>query len=173
MSLKNILIYFILAVTIISGLVWFARPDRSGAVDPTADVISLLIGNPTEFDFGSISMAKGKVSKKFAIKNTSAGPTLIEKIYTSCMCTSASLIVADPSTDLGQVKTFGPFGMPGHGLAPKTNQELKPGEEAQVEVIFDPAAHGPAGVGPIERVVYVAEKGRQPLELKIKAMVTP
>lgn len=116
------------------------------------------------FDFGTISMAAGNVSHSFRIKNSGADAVAINKIYTSCMCTSASLIVGDLK--------LGPFGMAGHGFIPKINRALAPGEEASLEIVFDPAAHGPAGVGTIQRVIYLeTSAGRQTLE--ITANVTP
>lgn len=161
--MKNIIIGIAATLAILGGIIWLTRPDKSGA-DANYGASSLQT-TETEYDFGTISMAKGKVSKIFPLKNASAQAAFIEKIYTSCMCTEASLIKPD--------RKFGPFGMPGHGIAPKINQTLNPGEEVQIEVVFDPNAHGPAGVGPIDRIVYVEEKERLPLELKIKAMVTP
>ncbi|MBI2454455.1 MAG: DUF1573 domain-containing protein [Parcubacteria group bacterium] len=173
MKLKNFLIYIISIVVVVGGLVWIARPGQNDIADPTAAIVSTLTTPENQYDFGTISMANGKVSKIFTITNSSAEPMQIEKIYTSCMCTEASLILGSPSANSGQTLRFGPFGMPGHGLVPKVNQALDAGESAEIEVVFDPNAHGPAGVGAIERIVFVEEKGRQPLELKIKAMVTP
>ncbi len=119
----------------------------------------------TSFDFGRISMAKGDVSKTFLLKNESKLPIIVKKVYTSCMCTSAIMKTA--------VKKFGPFGMPSHGLAPSLNIPLAPGEEFQVEAIFNPAAHGPSGIGPIERSVIIESDGFTSKELVIKALVTP
>lgn len=151
---------------VLGGLIWYTNISRtSGKIDPTAAVLSHLAAAESSYDFGSVSMAKGKVSKTFEIKNTVANPLVIEKIYTSCMCTSASLVTSE--------REFGPFGMPGHGLVPKANATLNPGGTAKINVVFDPAAHGPAGVGPIERVIFVEEKGHLPLQLEIKAVVTP
>ena len=63
--------------------------------------------------------------------------------------------------------------MPGHGgSVPKVNDTIKAGETREIEVVFDPNAHGPAGVGLIERVVRL-EYGEKTLELNIKAVVTP
>ena len=90
---------------------------------------------------------------------------MINKMYTSCMCTTATLIING--------KIFGPYGMQGHGFIPKINEALAPGEEAQIEAIFDPAAHGPAGVGPIERLIYIESSNAPTLELTISAVVTP
>jgi len=117
------------------------------------------------FDFGTISMAAGKVSHSFRIKNNGDAPVKVAKVYTSCMCTEAFWVKSD-------VK-MGPFGMPGHGIVPKINQTLEPGAEANIEVIFDPAAHGPAGVGPIERVTYLEGEKNMLLEVGIKAIVAP
>ncbi|MBI2588055.1 DUF1573 domain-containing protein [Candidatus Azambacteria bacterium] len=119
------------------------------------------------FDFGAVSMAAGNVAHTFQVKNTGEAPVTIGKMYTSCMCTTARL-------EHGGVRK-GPFGMPGHGFAGEreANETIGPGEEAAVEVIFDPAAHGPAGIGRIERIVYLEPEAGKPLELTIAATVTP
>lgn len=119
----------------------------------------------TAYNFGSISMARGKVSHRYLIRNTGGGSILIRKIYTSCMCTTAALVKGAKRTD--------PFGMPGHGVIPTINEPMKPGEDALIEVVFDPAAHGPAGIGPVNRVVTIENSGGRPLELVIAANVTP
>lgn len=117
------------------------------------------------FDFGNISMAAGKVTHRFRIRNTGDSAITINKMYTSCMCTVATLIT------LGGQK--GPFGMPGHGTFPAIAERIEPGGGAQVEVVFDPAAHGPAGIGPTDRTVTIATRENQVLELRFSAMVKP
>lgn len=126
---------------------------------------SALAAAETAFDFGSISMAKGKVQRRFAVQNTGSAPAAITRMYTSCMCTSASIVKGD--------ERLGPFGMQGHGFNPRIDMKLAPGETAEVIVTFDPAAHGPAGVGTIARTVYLEQDGAEPLELNIQATVTP
>lgn len=116
------------------------------------------------YDFGEISMANGKVSKVFTFKNNTAEIIVAEKLYTSCMCTTAALVIGGQS--------FGPFSMPAHGFIPEINENIDPGQEAQIEVVFDPAAHGPAGVGPIERQAILETSDGQ-LIFKFKAQVTP
>jgi hypothetical protein len=118
------------------------------------------------FDFGRISMAQGKVSHRYSIQNSGATPLTITKMFTSCMCTTATLTT--PSA-----KQFGPFGMPGHGLLASISESLAPKEVAQVDVVFDPAAHGPAGVGPTARTVTVVNDAGLALELRFNATVTP
>ena len=117
------------------------------------------------FDFGKISMAAGNVSKVYWIKNISGDPLTVTQLSTSCMCTVATLI-----TPAGKK---GPFGMPGHGPASRLAERLAAGASAQVEVVFDPAAHGPAGIGQTDRVVTIENDAGLPLELRFSAMVTP
>lgn len=96
-----------------------------------------------EFQFGTISMSKGKVKKSFKIKNIGESNLKISKMATSCMCTTAQLIVGEKKSPVVQM----------HDGQARWTEELKPGEEGLVETIFDPAAHGPQGVGEIMRVI--------------------
>ena len=163
----NSTIHFaVMAVTAIGLLIWIAGPDdiSDGAGNMTS--AGNLILDETFFDFGNISMAAGIVSHEFKVKNAGDGDAVVSQIYTSCMCTSAIFFN-------GEIR-FGPFGMAGHGFIPKFNGKISVGEEAIIKVDFDPAAHGPAGVGPIERAVYLVQKnGDQPLEIRFRAVVTP
>lgn len=133
--------------------------NQSSDVDVNTDPASF-------FDFGTISMARGTVERVFTLKNTHAEAVTLKSIYTSCMCTSAVLEYSG--------KSYGPFGMPGHGMMPSVNVTLAPNEEATLKVVFDPAAHGPAGVGPIERTVVVEDGSTEPFAvMTIRALVTP
>lgn len=158
-------ILFVLAAATIF---WIARP-ASDVAEPvvagTGTGSGRLSATEASYDFGKVSMSAGKVSHDFTIKNSGSGSLVIEKLYTSCMCTSASLVLRGDK--------IGPFGMPGHGFVPGIRETMGPGEEAGVGVVFDPAAHGPAGVGRIERVVYLENNAGSPLQLKISATVTP
>lgn len=150
-------------------LVVLAGPDKdknpAAASNRLTANLAALTTEENSFDFGSISMAAGKVSHLFKIKNSGTETLKIERVYTSCMCTTARLATADGQTPF--------FGMPGHGFIPKINKEIKAGEEATIEVVFDPAAHGPAGVGPISRVVYLESGEETPFEVSFSAVVTP
>lgn len=154
-----------IGILILGGLVWIAQPDgqNTAPITPSSNG-SITVEGVNNYDFGSISMAAGKVKHQFKIKNTSAQAVTISKMYTSCMCTTATLTTGG--------KQFGPFGMPGHGAIPKINQTINPNEEATVEVVFDPAAHGPAGVGRIQRSVTVENNAGRPVGLMFAAMVT-
>lgn len=165
--MKNIIMVAVVAVLALGAAVWISWPaPGEGEGANTASVMnSALTAEESSFDFGTISMAAGKVRHEFKIGNSGPEPVKIIQLSTSCMCTEANLI-----TSAGRK---GPFGMPGHGLFnPKISEMLNPGEEGTVEVVFDPAAHGPAGVGPIERAVYI-DTSRGVAELKIKAVVNP
>lgn len=124
-----------------------------------------LIAKETQYDFGRISMAAGKVAKEFKIKNTGSGAVTATRLTTSCMCTTAELAY--------QGRSVGPFGMPGHGFVPGIKTVIAPGDEAIIKVVFDPAAHGPAGVGAIRREVYLEQEGGSRLTLSFSAFVTP
>lgn len=155
------------AVIVLGALLWIARPDDSQSSTETLENSngSLTVEEANNYDFGTISMAAGRVTHQFKIKNTGSEAVNIEKMYTSCMCTTAMLTVGD--------KQFGPYGMPGHDAIPKINQIVNPEEEITVEVVFDPAAHGPAGVGRIQRTVTIENNAGRPIELQFAAVVTP
>jgi len=58
------------------------------------------------------------------------------------------------------------------GVTPNIKEKLEQGQEAEILVVFDPAAHGPAGVGKISRAVFVENSGGK-LEFYFDANVTP
>ena len=138
-----------------------------GSSNPAAYSASVLSAPENTFDFKTISMEDGEVSHMFEVKNDGAETVTIEKVYTSCMCTGA--YVTDSSD-----KTYGKFGMPGHGGPSATNIEVGPGDSVRVEAIFDPAAHGPSGVGLANRSIYIETNSQTSpkLELSFQAMVT-
>lgn len=165
---KSNIVGFAVATLALVGIIWIAqtkKQDNTNTVPIASGSGGSLTAEEMDFDFGSISMAAGNVKHSFKIKNADASVATIGKMYTSCMCTIATLEVRG--------EKFGPYGMPGHGFIPQLNQTVNPGEEAIVEVVFDPAAHGPAGVGRIERAVVIEQDGQRPLELGFTATVTP
>src|SRR3989338_5890877 len=166
-GMKKIIIGVGLGVLILAGVIFAAQPktSNSGAAVAVASNGTFVVEESSNYDFGSISMAAGKVTRQFKIRNTGAETVTVSKMYTSCMCTSALLMKGE--------KKFGPYGMPGHAVVPKINVPVEPNEEVIVEVVFDPAAHGPAGVGRIEREVILENNAGQPVKLQFAAMVTP
>lgn len=162
------------AILVIGGLIIAARPApvtrtptalEMVMADAASQSAGRLAAAETRFSFGQISMARGKVTHRYPIRNVGTEPLLIRKMYTSCMCTTAALVKNGKTSDA--------YGMPGHASIPTINVPINPQEEAFVEVVFDPAAHGPAGVGPIERAVTIETNAGRPLELAFRANVTP
>lgn len=166
--MKNIL-PIVLVVVATAGMVillaLISKPNSSArtAVQAGNDVLTVV--GDTKFDFGTISMAKGKVRKEFQVKNTAEQDVTLTKLFTSCMCTKASLTIDG--------KTVGPFGMPGHITVPSISEVLAAGATATVTAEFDPAAHGPAGVGAIERKVILENDAGGPIEFDFTAFVEP
>ena len=166
MNQKLNLILIIGSIAILAGIVVLAGA-FSGNSQNSFSVYSnsVLTAENNDYDFGTISMANGNVSYKFKLKNEGNEKIIIKKVYTSCMCTKAALLIGD--------RRVGPFGMPGHGIVPSISETLNPGQSTDVEVTFDPTAHGPAGVGRIDRMVSLENDAGLPLEFRFSANVTP
>jgi len=146
--------------------IWSARPGtREPLPEPMLGSPGALTASEMQFGFGSIRMADGKVSKEVTITNSSSAPVTLGKLFTSCMCTTAGL-------DVGG-KKYGPYGMQGHGYIPRTGAQLGAGQTARMIVTFDPNAHGPAGVGRIERTVTLEYGEQETLAVNFSAEVTP
>jgi len=153
-------------VALIAGLVAAGSRSAPPSPDGQSASTSRLAADRSANDFGAISMAAGLVSTDFTIRNTTSETLTISKLSTSCMCTSASLQINE--------STFGPFGMPGHGGGfTKAGVFVNPGEKVVVEATFDPAAHGPAGIGEVLREIYIDTGADKPIILGFKVNVTP
>jgi len=170
MKSKTIISFLIIILGII-GLFWWGRSvQKSTSANPSSNLSAsalALSALETSYDFGKISMAQGLVEKIFEISNPTNQDITVERITTSCMCTLSYI-----STSEGKEK--GPFGMVGHGgTVPKANEIIKAGESRVIRVVYDPNAHGPAGVGRIDRFVTLTDTSGGTLQLEIKALVTP
>lgn len=163
---KTTIISIAAIILVIGGAIWIARPDsQTSTVSSTRSNGTLIVEEASNYDFGAISMSAGKVKHQFKIKNTGNGEVIINKMYTSCMCTTASLMMAG--------KQFGPYGMSGHSAILKIGQVINPNEEAIIEVVFDPGAHGPEGTGKVKRLIYLETNSEitPKLQLTIEAEV--
>lgn len=171
LSIKNFFFYAAAIVGIVILIAWSSVSKDNSANNPdnlNASTHSALTIPERNFDFGTISMEKGKVSHVFEVKNPGNEIVTIEKVYTSCMCTKATITDSEGN---GQ----GIFSMPGHGGgSAEANIPIKPNETVIVEAIFDPAAHGPSGVGKADRSIYLETNSTQSpkIELQFSAMVT-
>lgn len=95
-----------------------------------------IIFEQTSYDFGEISQADGIAFTYFNIKNEGGSALIIDKLSTSCGCTSASIVY--------QGKEGPTFTMPGHGKENPKNWSVAivPGDTAKIKVYYDPNAHG-------------------------------
>lgn len=82
--------------------------------------------SPSFYDFGDVYQEDGIVSKTFVVTNTSDKKIKINKLSTSCGCTTADMALS----------------------------EFGPGESREMKVEYDPTVH-PDQFGFIERVVYL------------------
>ncbi|OGY90787.1 MAG: hypothetical protein A3B31_01995 [Candidatus Komeilibacteria bacterium RIFCSPLOWO2_01_FULL_53_11] len=137
-----------------------------GAPGAASTAKSALTAPEIFYDFGTISMKNGTVTKEFTVGNTTDKDILVSTVLTSCMCTSAFIVESD-----GGIK--GPFKMPGMGYVPPANELIKAGGSRIIRVVYDPNAHGPAGVGQIDRFITLTDSSGGTLQLEIKALVTP
>ncbi len=173
---KSLVTYIIGGILIVGVAVWAmlgGSGDNNGSDNGKSDITvssasALVAAVEDNFDFGAISMKDGDVIHNFEIKNMGSEPVIIKKIYTSCACTTA--FVTDASG-----KEYGKFGMPGHkNILPKTKIEVKAGESVILKAVYDPAKHGPAGVGMAKRSIYVeSNSSKTPkIEFQFTAMVS-
>lgn len=133
---------FVVPALIIAGAIALWAVKSSGSSPNQSGDPKLKIGQK-EYDFGTVSMAAGIIRKTFEIKNTGTADLEIENLRTSCHCTTAILTANGKK---------GPtFGMDGSAF---WSQKIPPGQTAELESIFDPAFHGPAGVGAATREIY-------------------
>lgn len=104
----------------------------------------------TTFDWEDINIEGGDVEHVFRLKNAGDKDLIIKSASTTCMCTTAFVETKDGLKSPA-------FGM--HGSTP-WGQPIKPGEEFDVRVVFDPMAHGPTATGPIQRSVFLVTSSK-------------
>ncbi|OGM30105.1 hypothetical protein A2801_03835 [Candidatus Woesebacteria bacterium RIFCSPHIGHO2_01_FULL_41_10] len=142
----------VFSLFLIVGFAVWQGGKESPAKEVTATTSSVDIKDlevtPASYNIGTIKMKDGNVVKTYEVKNTSAETMKLQRIATSCMCTKTKIKIGDKETR--------EFGMEGMGdKNPPINLELPSGQTATVTAIFDPAAHGPKGVGSFDRTVFL------------------
>lgn len=160
-KIKKILILLLPALLVVGGIALFIINRSPRELQTGVPRIEI---SPKEYDLGNVSMAAGLVKKTFEIKNIGSGSLKIEDIRTSCHCTTAVLKMGD--------KKSPESGMYGSGF---WSQNISPDQTAYLEVIFDPAYHGPQGIGPAVRAVYIStnDPENKRNEILLNANVTP
>ncbi|HEY4505083.1 MAG TPA: DUF1573 domain-containing protein [Candidatus Paceibacterota bacterium] len=168
MKNKKIVIVIVIAI-VLTMFFWWGKSIQkpiSEDYNLTRATESALISSEQLYNFGTISMTNGNVSRNFIMTNSTNKDIVVKSVETSCMCTQAFLVESD-----GSIK--GPFGMAGMGGVTKTEEIIKAGEDRILRVVYNPNAHGPAGVGNIDRFVIVTDSYGNALRFEIKALVTP
>ena len=162
---KGTIIAVSLAALAVIGIMLLGR-SINGAMSSQTEVTikSDLKAPETLFDFGVISMKNGNVAHTFQVKNPTDKDLTVVRLSTSCMCTTAYIVDG--------ASRSGPYGMPGMG-GTKTNTIFEAGKSKEIEVVFDPNAHGPAGVGPMQRFIHLTDTSGGKLQLQITGTVKP
>lgn len=121
-------------------------------------IISL---TPETYDLGDVSQKGVIVTTFFELKNEGKKDLVIDRLDTSCGCTSASIVFEDKE---------GPkFAMSGHGIeSPKDWKLTIPaGKNAQLKVYYDPNIHKDFR-GAATREIYVYSNDPIDFEKKVK-----
>lgn len=159
-NLKSLVTMGTVSLLILGGGVWLVM--RSQPVQMASNQGAVLGVGEQTFDWGTIQLNGGEVKRSFEIENKGNAELQLANLKTSCMCTKARLIVESEA---------GPwFAM--HSQSQWVGK-VPPGKKAQVEVVFDPAFHGPSGVGAISRTVTMQtnDPNRSSLEFRLSANV--
>ena len=104
----------------------------AAAAPENRPIISL---SSESFDFGDVSQKNGVVSTLFEIKNEGKQDLIIDKLDSSCGCTSASVVFQGAE---------GPrFAMAGHGIESPSDWKavIPPGQSGQLKIYYDPSVH--------------------------------
>lgn len=162
MTDRRIIIGLIVFTLLILGGGIYVLSISSAPVKITSSQNAKVSVDQKNFDWGNISYSGGNVTKTFAIKNTGSDILQLTGVKTSCTCTKAQIVIDGKSSPY--------FSM--HATSSWVG-EVAPGKEAELTVIFDPAFHGPTGVGPMERLISVETNDIQNpnLEFSLKGVV--
>lgn len=169
MEKKNLIITFLVSLSLILGFVLWqgkGKEEENKAGSQMTDLSEFKIKAGLE-NWGDIPINGGIVEKNFEFVNKTGKSLNLKRIATSCMCTTASVYVGEKTTKY--------FGMEMHtDKNPPVDLKIENEKTGKVSVKFDPAAHGPQGTGPFERIIYLYfsdPKGTK--EIVFKGVVTP
>ncbi len=162
MNNKKVILGFILVTALIlTGGVYVLSSTASSPIVTVSQNAKVQVDKKS-FDWGQIPYSGGNATKTFTVKNTGTDILKLSNIKTSCTCTKADISINGKKSPSFSMHTSS--GWVG---------EVNPGKEAQLMVVFDPAFHGPQGVGPIERLISVQTNDIQNpnLEFSLKGVV--
>lgn len=142
MNAKQIVIFLIVIVGLVGLLVWLGS---RGGVAPTVDASDpnrpIATVTTTDYDLGTMAVNEIK-QYTFQIKNTGLSDLTLARVTTSCNCTYAYVTVSGRRSP--QQTMHGTNGW---------SDVVRPGETADVEVVYEPALMPVSGA--VERTVSV------------------
>lgn len=146
MNDKKIIIgVIIITLAILGGSAFFIGNSPSTTKATLQKTIGARLETPeTSFDFKNILYSGGNAIHEFKIKNIGDKDLEIANMNTSCACSKVYFRSAKGESPKFSMK----------GMSPPSSWKgiLAPGEEGVVVTDFDPAYHGPQGIGPISRI---------------------
>ena len=163
MNNKKIIVGFIIVTLLmLGGGVWVLSNTTANPVKITSSQNAKVSIDTKSYNWGQIPYSGGNATKTFAIKNSGTEILKLSNIKTSCTCTKAVLEIDGKNSPY--------FSM--HSIASWVG-EVAAGKTAKLTVIFDPAFHGPTGVGPIERLISIETNDIQNprIEFSLKGVV--
>ena len=141
MNIK-VIVGFILGIVILIGgsYALLSLGNTTSKIESSSNV--KVVTGETDYDWGTIGINDGKVRATYTIKNDGTEPLKIFNVVTSCACTTAQIKIGDTTS-------------PEFGMHTKSQyvSEISPGKTAEVIATYDPAFHGPSGVGAISREI--------------------
>lgn len=161
MNFKLIIAFVLgLVVLLVGGIMFTSRIGNAAKI--SQNIQSKATTDHLNFNWNTISYSGGLAKHEFVIKNNGQADLNLANLKTSCTCTQAYLVIGSTASPR--------FNM--HSKSDWTGT-VKPGQEAKLEVEFDPAFHGPTGVGPIERIISLETSDPQLpyLEFKLNGVV--
>lgn len=142
MSGKQIALFLIIIIGLVGLLVWLGS---RGGIAPTTDASDpnrpIATVTDTDFDLGAMAVSEIK-NHVFQIKNTGLSDLTLARVTTSCNCTYAYITTGGRRSP--QQTMHGSNGW---------SDVVRPGETADVEVVYEPALMPVSGV--VERTVSV------------------
>ena len=161
MNPKILVIGGLITVAVLAGgVVIMSRQPNAAEVEKVE--ASKLVTDHKNYDWGQIDYDGGVAKHVFEIKNGEEAELKLANIKTSCMCTTAQVMTRTGSSPIFKMHQTSDW----KGV-------LAAGETAKLEVIFDPAFHGPTGVGPIERIISLetSDPNQPYIEFDLKGVV--
>lgn len=117
-----------------------------------------IVLEPQKVGLGDVSTKEGKVEISITIKNTGQTDLIVDRLSTSCACTTVSVI-----NDGQEGPVFGT------GTPPEDwSTTIQPGETAKLRIYYDPTFHEDVR-GPMMREIYVSSN--DPVDPVIKASI--